>query len=69
MRSVHDKSRLTATGKELTILPCDDPNLLNIARTRVSAAVYDALTDPAYAPRVGPGCTGCPVREWCVHAP
>lgn len=60
---------LTATGKELTILPCDNPNLLNIARTRVSAAVYDALTDPAYAPRVGPGCSGCPVREWCVHAP
>jgi len=60
---------LTATSKELTILPCDDHNLLNIARTRVSAAVYDALTDPAYPPRVGPKCTECPVARWCVHAP
>ena len=60
---------LTANSKELTILPCDDPNLLDIARTRISAAVYDALTDPTYPPHVGPGCTECPVREWCVHAP
>jgi hypothetical protein len=60
---------LTANSKELTILPCDDHNLLNIARTRVSAAVYDALTDPAYPPRVGARCTECPVRQWCAHMP
>lgn len=60
---------LTAASKEMTVLPCDDDSLLDIARTRVSAAVYDALTDPAYPPRPGDRCAECPVRQWCVYAP
>ena len=60
---------LTAGGKEMTVVPCDDHSLLDIARNRVSAAVYDALTDPAYPPRAGARCAECPARQWCVHAP
>lgn len=60
---------LAANSHELTVLPADDKDLVNAARTRVSAAVADLLSDSSYPPRVGVGCAGCVARRWCPDAP
>jgi hypothetical protein len=60
---------LSVGGQELTILPADDKDLVEAARTRVSAAVADLLGDTTYPPRIGVSCTGCAARHWCPDAP
>jgi len=60
---------LSANGQELTILPADDKDLVEAARTRVSAAVADLLSDSVYQPRAGVGCKECAARRWCPDAP
>jgi PD-(D/E)XK nuclease superfamily len=60
---------LSSNGHELTTLPADDEDLAEAARSHVSAAVADLIADSAYAPRIGVGCTQCPVRGWCPDAP
>lgn len=60
---------LAVDGYELTVLPADDNDLVEAARARVSAAVADLLSDSAFPPRIGAGCTGCAARRWCPDAP
>jgi hypothetical protein len=60
---------LTANGHELTVLPADDKDLVEAARSRLSAAVADLLGDSGFPPRIGAGCTQCTVRGWCPDAP
>jgi PD-(D/E)XK nuclease superfamily len=54
---------------EVTVLAADDEDLVEAARTRVSAAVADLLSDSVYPPRVGIGCAQCAVRGRCADAP
>jgi hypothetical protein len=60
---------LAADAHELTVLPADDNDLVEAARTSVSAAVADLLSDNAFPPRIGVGCTGCAAQRWCPDAP
>jgi|SRR5579872_296223 len=60
---------LSSDGQELTILPADDPELLDIARTHVSAAVADLISDEAYTARPGVRCASCAAKRWCAEAP
>jgi hypothetical protein len=60
---------LAADGHELTVLLADDNDLVEAARTHVSAVVADLLSDSAFVPRIGAGCTECAARRWCPDAP
>lgn len=60
---------LAAGDHELTVLPADDKDLVEAARTGVSAAVAGLLSDSSYPPRIGAGCAECAVRSWCPDAP
>lgn len=54
---------------EVAVLAADDKDLVEAARTTVSAAVADLLSDTVYPPRVGIGCAQCAVRSRCPDSP
>ena len=58
---------LSGDQHELTMLVCDDDELLETARRAVSGAVADLVADDAYGARPGPQCKDCPVNRWCTH--
>jgi hypothetical protein len=55
-------------GALLVPLDVTDPDLVEVARRTVSAAVSDLLSDDVRTARPGRACEGCGVRQWCPDA-
>lgn len=58
---------LGADSHELTILPCDDEELVDAARRLVSSSVADLIGDDVGSARPGRSCESCRARRWCRY--